>query len=501
MAKEINNCTLFFGDNLEILKDKFPGDEGYFDLIYLDPPFNSNRNYNVIFKEGLTESTAQRHAFEDSWHWNHDSQRALEHLITKTNDKISNLMQALEKTVGHNDVLAYLTMMTIRLIELHRVLKPTGSIYLHCDPTASHYLKIVMDAIFNASNFRNEIVWCYRGGGVPKSDFGNRHDIILRYSKSKNYYFNVEAVRIPYSEESLKRLKYRAKSFRGDRTYDNYDANPKGKHPEDWWEIQPIMPSSKERLGYPTQKPEKLLERIIHASSKEGDWILDPFCGCGTTVSVAERLKRKWVGIDISTLAINLIVSRLSKQFASRALRNKIIVDGLPQDIKGVKALFDKSPWDFEYWALHNVSALPAQNKTKEKMKGADKGIDGVITFYKDVSRQPFEYGKAIVQVKGGHVQRNQIATLKGDMEREKADAGLFISLEEPTRPMIDEAIQAGTFKVGFSRTEYPKIQILTAKDLLEHKNPDLPLGSSYSYHKEAQEIIEDNQSKFEFNR
>ena len=493
----MKNRTLYFGDNLDILREKIPDES--FDLIYLDPPFNSNRSYNVLFKEGIQDSPAQIKAFEDSWHWNRESKQNFDYLVRKTSADISDLMLAFEKIIGHNDMLAYLAMMTVRLIELKRVLKKTGSIYLHCDPTASHYLKIILDAIFGKRNFRNEIVWCYRGGGYPKKDFGRRHDIIFRYSKGSSYYFNVNAVRIPYSQESAERLKYKAKSFRGEKIYDDYEINPEGKHPEDWWEIQPIAPSAKERIGYPTQKPEALLEKIIKASSKEGDRILDPFCGCGTTIAVAERLKRNWVGIDITTLAINLVKYRLRDQFDLGA--RQIYVDGLPTDLAGARELFKKDPFEFEYWVLDLVNAMPAKSKSKNNMRGADKGIDGIIAFHKNIingngngkGNGKWEYGKVIVQVKGGKAQRNQIAALKGDVEREKADAGVFITLEKPTKPMISEAVESGEFTTPITaKKEFPKIQILTIEELLRGKIPELPQGLVKNYYKEAKKSIVD---------
>ena len=205
---------------------------------------------------------------------------------------------------------SYLIMMAVRLLEMKRILRSTGSIYLHCDPTASHYLKSLMDSIFGSSNFRNEIVWAYRGGGVPKSDFARKHDIMFRYGKTKAVTFNVDAVRVPYSQDSADRLQYTARAFRSSGTYDNYRPNPKGKHPEDWWVMQPIMPSSRERLGYPTQKPLALLDRVIKASSNPGDVVLDPFCGCATTCIAAERLDRQWIGIDLSPLAVKLVEQR-----------------------------------------------------------------------------------------------------------------------------------------------------------------------------------------------
>lgn len=532
----MKNRTLFFGDNLEILRKKI-ADES-FDLIYLDPPFNSNRNYNVLFREGLQDSPAQVHAFEDSWHWSRESKENFDYLVTKTNENISNLMLALEKTIGHNDMLAYLTMMATRLIELHRVLKKTGSIYLHCDPTASHYLKIVLDVIFGKENFVNEIIWkrTHAHGGGERG-FSRIHDIILFYSKDKKFLFYRQHQ--PYSETYIKNFfrysdkngRYRLVVVHGaGASKSDYEWKgikpPSGRHwaykkekmekldkngkiqysktgmpyvkqyldekegvlvSDLWADVEVIHSQSGERLGYPTQKPEALLERIIKASSKDGDWILDPFCGCGTTVSVAEKLKRNWAGIDVTTLAINLIKRRLKDQY--RLGDKQIIVDGLPTDPAGARELFKKDPFQFEYWALDLVEAMPAQNKSKDNMKGADKGIDGIITFIKNFTNGNKEYGKIVVQVKGGHVQRNQIATLKGDVDREKADGGVFITLEKPTAPMNSEAIDAGSFTVSFSREEFPKIQIITVEDLLHGKKINLPLGYAKNYHKEAKAV------------
>ncbi len=488
----MQNRTLYFGDNLEILRKKIADQS--FDLIYLDPPFNSNRNYNVLFKEGLQDSPAQVKAFDDSWHWTRESKETFDYLVTKTNQNISNLMLALEKNIGHNDMMAYLTMMTIRLIELHRVLKKTGSLYLHCDPTASHYLKIVLDVIFGNKYFMNEIIWHKNSGGIGRTAFSKRHDTILVYNKTSDYFYDGKAVGDlreqnegtfgGYFGVDANGRKYREVRKAG-KVYKYYMDEP--RNPDDVWEIPQIPERDKtERLGYPTQKPEALLERIVKASSKENDWVLDPFCGCGTTVSVAERLKRNWVGIDVTALAINLIKHRLEKQFDLGY--KQIIVDGLPTDLGGAKELFKKDPFEFEYWALDLVNAMPAQSKTKENMRGADKGIDGVITFIKGTKNGgDYDYGRAIIQVKGGGVQRNQIATLKSDTEREKADAGIFITLEKPTKPMIEEAIDAGGFKTVLTgQKEFPKIQILTIEELLRGKKPDLPHGLVKSYYKEA---------------
>jgi len=501
----LQNRTLFFGDNLEILRDKIPDES--FDLIYLDPPFNSNRDYNVLFKEGLADSEAQVQAFEDSWHWSEDAQKTFEELVgtrpskAKINQTISELMLALEKLVGKNDMLAYLTMMTIRLIELKRVLKTTGSLYLHCDPTASHYLKIIMDAIFDKRNFRNEIIWHKNSGGIGRSAYSKRHDTLLYYSKSNDYFYDGKAIGElreqkegtfgGYFGHDEDGRKYREVRKAG-KIYKYYMDEP--RNPEDVWEVPQIPERDKtERLGYPTQKPEALLERVIKASSKQGDWVLDPFCGCGTTVSVSEKLDRQWVGIDITALAINLVKHRLEKQFPEKPMH--IELDGLPKDLTGAKSLFKRDPFEFEYWCLDLVNAMPAQSKSRENMRGADQGIDGIINFVKDIKNGQQIYGKVLVQVKGGGVKRSDIATLKGDVEREKADAGLFITLEEPTGPMKSEAISAGSFKVDFAKVEFPRIQILTVKELLTGKKANLPLGANI-YYKEAKKVKTGNKNQ-----
>lgn len=295
--------TIFTGDNLHVMRGM---NSDSVDLIYLDPPFNSNRTYAAPIG-----SEAAGAAFKDTWTLSDVD--LIEHNKLKTDSKG---IFAIIETARHTHskgMFSYLVMMATRLVEMKRILKPTGSIYLHCDPTAGHYLKILMDAIFGTGNFRNEIVWCYRGGGVPKRDFARKHDTIFRYALSDEITFNVDRVRIPYSTNSMERLEYEARAFRGDKVYEGYRPNEKGKHPEDWWNIQPIMPSSKERLGYPTQKPLALLERIIEASSNEGDIVFDPFCGCATTLVASDQLKRGWVGIDISPKAVELVVERIKK--------------------------------------------------------------------------------------------------------------------------------------------------------------------------------------------
>jgi len=314
----VKNRTIFNRDNLDILRGI---NSQCIDLIYLDPPFNKNKKFTAPIG-----SSAEGAEFSDIFR---EEDVKSEWLITIEEDQpeLYHYLNGI-RGVGNSYNFAYLAYMAIRLIECRRVLTQTGSIYLHCDPTMSHYLKTTMDCIFGEKNFRNEIVWCYRGGGVPKDDFAKKHDLIFRYSKGKSVVFNVDDVRTPYSEESTLRLQYTARSFRTSRVYDQYKPNPRGKHPEDWWEMQPIMPSSKERTGYPTQKPLKLLQRIIKASCPEDGIVLDPFCGCATTCVAAEQLDRKWIGIDVSFKAYELVKERLTKEAADPGdilkFRNKI---------------------------------------------------------------------------------------------------------------------------------------------------------------------------------
>lgn len=286
--------NLYYGDNLEVLRESIK-DESV-DLIYLDPPFNSKRGYNLLFKSpDGHESNAQITAFDDSWHWNAQAEREFTEILHQKNTDVAEMMQALRKFLGENDMMAYLTMMCNRLLELHRVLKPTGSLYLHCDPTASHYLKIVLDGVFGSQNLRNEVVWCYRRYTAAANRFQRLHDIILFYSKTENATFN--QILIPYGEKSGEMDSHykqdeNGKWYRWQKRKDNEPYKiylSEGVRLGDWWDIPIINASSSERLGYPTQKPLALLERIITASSNEGDVLLDPFCGCGTAVHAAEK--------------------------------------------------------------------------------------------------------------------------------------------------------------------------------------------------------------------
>jgi site-specific DNA-methyltransferase (adenine-specific) len=479
---------LYYGDNLDILK-KHIKDESI-DLIYLDPPFQSGKNYNQIFQPqagGIKGETAQRQAFEDTWTWGEEAELEYTGLITGTltkeppSQKLIDLMKAMWGYLGECPLLAYLCMMSPRLLEMRRVLRPTGSIYLHCDPTASHYLKLLMDAVFGTGNFRNEIVWCYKGPTRVKADFPRKHDIILRYSKGSNPYFNSKNIKIPYSESFLKRREQaegKGGIFKGGQKKQEEELKKyqEGKLPEDWWNDIPSggQISRKELVGYPTQKPEALLERIIKASSNEGDTVLDPFCGCGTTVAVAEKTNRKWIGVDITYLAIDVIKKRIAKENEKRVEKDKIKenihfkIDGIPTSVYSAGRLAEQKPFDFEIWAVSKLNGTPTT-------KTGDKGIDGVINFIDPTKKD--KIGKGIISVKGGHsINPGMVRDLKGTIQSQNADFGILITAENPTRGMIEEAVKEGSFNFcyheGTVSMKIPKIQLLTIEDLFTDPIP-----------------------------
>lgn len=523
---------LYYGDNLYILRnhDYFPNE--CVDLIYLDPPFNSNRNYNVLFKdESGRDSDAQITAFEDTWHWGQEAENTFHELVTDAPAAVSVAIDALRKIVGRNQMMAYLVMMTARLVELHRVLKPTGSLYLHCDPTASHYLKIILDTIFGAEQFRNEIIWkrSHPHGNVSRS-YGSIHDVIFFYSKSDNYTWNTvyrpyflengeldpelaETVLKQYrmvdkdtgrlfqatsllnpnpdrpnltyefhghlkvwrwTQERMKKAEsegrlYLPKEGKGIPREKRFLDEQKGIPAQDIWnDINPLMGSSAERLGYPTQKPIALLERIIQASSNLGDVVLDPFCGCGTAIAAAQKLERQWIGIDITHLSIALQRYRLKDMFPDATLE----VIGEPTSIGSARQLAEDDRHQFEWWALSLIEAKPIGGTagSRKGKKGSDRGIDGVISFLDFGGKSE----RVVVQVKSGKVKVGDIRDLVGTVDREKAAIGVFLTLEAPTSHMTREAVSAGFFtsKMG---ERFPKIQILTIEDIFNGKRVEMP--------------------------
>lgn len=520
---------LFYGDNLDVLRDEIASES--VDLVYLDPPFNSNANYNILFKSKTGEgSDSQIEAFEDTWHWNDTAEEAFDQVIRSGNTNAAELLRAFRSFLGENDMMAYLAMMAIRLIELHRVLKPTGSLYLHCDPTASHYLKLLLDGVFGADKFRSELIWKRSSAHNSARRYGPVHDVIFFYTKTDDYVWNPAYQAIPQEtvdqwynnvEEGTERRFNRA-----DMTAPGIRSGPSGA---DWrgisvtaknrhwaipgflklgalaatdaldeldrqgrlfWpkreggvpmlkryldestgiaaqdvmtDIQPLNNVAKERLGYPTQKPLALLERIIAASSNEGDVVLDPFCGCGTAIHAAQKLGRTWIGIDVTHLAISLIEKRLKDAFPGIEFE----VHGTPKDLASAVDLAARDKYQFQWWAVSMVEALPFGGKKK----GADGGIDGIIYFKPDGKRTE----KALVSVKGGgNVSVNMIRDLHSAMEREKAPIGVFITAALPTRPMETEAAAVGRFEDEWGRT-YPRLQIITLAELFQGKKPDIP--------------------------
>jgi len=465
--------TLYYGDNLDIIRKHVHDDS--IDLIYLDPPFNSKANYNILYKEISGEfSDAQITAFEDTWHWGDNAESTFTEIVDTAPANVVEMMIAFRSFIGSNDMMAYLAMMCIRLIELRRVLKDTGSIYLHCDPTASHYLKILMDAIFDKRNYRNEIVWI-RGtasGGKAGGDKAvPNHDIILAYIKDLNKFYYKRQY-IPYEDFYIKeRFKYTDENGRRYRLQLNnrkqYLDESKGKPLSDvWLDIYPINPMAKEKLGYPTQKPEALLDRIIKASSNEGDIVLDPFCGCGTAVTTAQKLNRNWIGIDITHLAINIIKLRLKSMFGIEPRKDYKVV-GEPEDLTSAIALANQNRYQFQWWATSLIDAKPYG----DKKKGKDTGIDGFI-FFMDKGH---ETKKCIVSVKSGNVQPTDIRDLIGVLSRENAEIGVFITLQEPSSGMKTTAVSAGYYRSQLSGKDYPKIQILTIEELLNGIKPKIP--------------------------
>ena len=480
---------LYYGDNLHVLRDRASFPDESVDLIYLDPPFNSQRDYNLLFKSPKGhESEAQITAFEDSWHWGEQAEREFDEIIHGKNTDLASIMNALRSFLGENDMMAYLTMMANRLLELHRVLKTTGSIYLHCDPTASHYLKVVMDGVFGKENYRNEIIWSYRRWPSPAKNFQWMHDSILFYTKKpKANTFHVEYE--ANSDSYTKRFKGKTQVLDEETKTRKLvvDAPSKGLPRRDVWEMSILAGSSNERLGYPTQKPLALLERIIAASSNEGDVVLDPFCGCGTAVHAAQNLKRKWIGIDITHLAISLIEKRLRGAF-----KNGLVfeVHGTPKDLDAARDLAMRDKYQFQWWAVSLVEAQPFQGKKK----GADGGIDG-LKFFHDVDKAGVR--KIVVSVKGGGLKADDVRALNHVREREKADFAFLISIETPTKGMVGDAASAGLF-VSASGKKYPRVQLLTIERLLEGKQrgehpdytPDLNFKKAKAENTDEQVIL-----------
>ncbi|MBA4747613.1 MAG: restriction endonuclease [Sphingopyxis sp.] len=544
---------LYYGDNLDVLREHIRDES--IDLIYLDPPFNSNANYNILFKSPAgVGADSQIEAFEDTWHWNDKAEGAFHDVMTSGNTDVAELLRAMRGFLKENDMMAYLAMMAVRLIELHRVLKPTGSLYLHCDPTASHYLKLLLDGVFGAG-FRSEISWkrssAHNDGKQGRNQYGNVRDIIFFYTKGKNWtwnwlYTNYDQSYIDsaYRHADPDGRKYR----RGDLTAAkpggdvSYGWPIKRQIGGDWeadltdeylspiagWEYKQIPPykgrfwaysranmqeyarqnrlayassgmpeykryldempgvplqnswddivpaAGKENLGYPTQKPLALLERIINASSNEGDVVLDPFCGCGTAVDAAQKLGRQWIGIDVTHLSIGLIERRMKDRYGD-ALQYEVI--GTPNDRASAEKLAAEEPHQFQYWITQAIGGQPYQGGRK----GMDRGIDGFIYYTKpnltDQGAVKSTTEAAIISVKAGQrVGVAMVRNLKGVMEREKADIGIFVCVIMPTREMEKEAASAGVYTDAQTGQTYPRLQIYTLAEYFAGLRPKVPM-------------------------
>lgn len=550
---------LYYGDNIDILRDSVP--HRSVDLIYLDPPFNSNRTYNVVFgAKHPSQAGAQIQAFDDTWTWTPETERSYLDLVNGGAPlRVADALLGFHSLLGEHDLLAYLVMMAPRLVALHEVLKPTGSIYLHCDPTASHYLKILMDAVFGQEHFRSEIIWRRTGTHSKVRRFGPIHDTILFYTKSYTYTWN--GSKRPYmrghveqyfvEDEEGWRTNYYGNVLTGSGTrngesgkpWQGIDPTAKGRHwavpgallddvdedlselgqhakmdrllelgyitivpgqawplyehrltPSDGtpvpdiWAFQPytegtvfgteagidddvrwLSTQDQERLGYPTQKPLDLLKRIIGVSTNPGDVVLDPFCGCGTTVDAAQGLQRCWVGIDITFLAVDLIRRRLEGVYGSAA---DFIISGIPRDVLSARALFKRSHFEFERWA---VSLVDGEPKAKP---GGDRGVDGVARFPLD-SKAKGVTGRVLISVKGGKdIKPEYVRELEGTVRGHKAEMGLLITLENPTQGMTDTANHFASYKWPVTQNagqEFQRIQIVTIEDLLSGRRPQLP--------------------------
>lgn len=514
---------LHYGDNLEVLRRYVP--DASVDLIYLDPPFNSNRAYNVLFSRQGFDDTAQVQAFDDAWRWTPVTEQQFdEYANGGLPFAVADALGAFRTLVGTTDMLAYLVNMAPRLVELHRVLKRTGSLYLHCDPTASHYLKILLDAVFGAEQFRNEVIWKRSHGHNSAQRYGPSHDVLLLYGKSRTACWNqvFQKYDPAYVEKHFRHLDADGRRYKHENPtgagvrrgatgepWRGIDPTSKGRHwarppaemdkldqaglihwpakvgawpyvklylderlgmplQDVWTDIDPINMVATERLGYPTQKPVSLLARIIAASSNPGDVVLDPFCGCGTTIDAAVRLQRRWIGIDVTYIAVDLIRKRLLDSFGP-SVSSTYTVTGIPSDLRGAQALMDQSPFEFERWAVSLVDGTP-----NEKQVG-DGGFDGIIRFHHAEGKGPAD-GRILVSVKGGRqLNPSMVQALDGALTTHRAHMGIFVTLNPPTRGMVDTAHHGGNYIWPANGQRYPRLQIMTVAELLAGKRPQTP--------------------------
>ena len=542
---------LFYGDNLEVLRKYIDSDS--IDLCYIDPPFNSKRNYNQIYNNIGKEDKAQAQAFIDTWEWDNYADDGFQQIMGNTNNVFAKqsieLLSGLSKVIGKGSLLAYLVHMTLRIAEIYRVLKPTGCFYLHCDPTASHYLKLIIDSIFvsQGGDYLNEITWkrnfTKKGSQYKMHRFANNCDIIFFYSKSGKYFFETpktklvdkneieklydkvddknkrfksEPIELPsmmarenlryeykgylpaygwmMNKEKLEDLDSKGKLYftkNGKPRRKNFMEDYSGTEADNLWiDLLPLGQKQSEAMGYPTQKPEALLERIITASSQDGDTVLDAYCGCGTTVSVATNLKRKWIGIDITYQSISLILKRLEETF-SKDVADSIELNGVPKDLASAIALAhkkdDRTRKEFEKWAVLTYSNNKAMINEK---KGADHGIDGMAFMMEGAET----FKDILFSVKSGHPNLSQFRDFLHVVKRDNAAIGIFITLEDPTREMISEAIKIGKYTNPLTEQTYEKVSIVTIEEILAGERLNVP--TSIQILKKAEVTKNKNQHK-----
>ena len=427
--------TLYHGDCLDVMNG---WEAGCVDLIYLDPPFNSNANYNILYGKDQAgkprDDPAQFTVFKDTWYWGADAGRRVEEISRATAHPAHRAIKGLAEMLPETGMLAYLVYMAERIAAMHRVLKDTGSIYLHCDPTASHYLKPILDCVFGARNFRNEIVWCYSSTSQATNWFPKKHDIIYFYSKSAKHKLNHDKIRVPFKKPLVRHG--RTWKSANKKTLESMTA--KGKIPEDWWvDIFPVNSMAKERTGYPTQKPVALLERIIKASSNEGDIVLDPFCGCGTAAEAAYKLGRRLIGIDISPY----VITRVCRDRLKHA--EGISIQGLPTDMDSTREMAEADRFLFEQWA---VTTLPGF-EPNDKQTG-DGGIDGRGFL---LNPPTDEKGRCVVQVKSGGFTPDNLRALLSKITGGYASMGIFVTMDKigDTKTVHDCVANAGQFTEG----------------------------------------------------
>ena len=518
----ITGNLLVYGDNLRVMRESPYFRDESVDLVYLDPPFKHDEKYNVLFRAKTgTPSQAQVRAFDDAWNWEDAAKIAYHDVMENSPLEVRRTIHALENVLGRNDMFAYLCMMAPRLVELSRVLRSTGSIYLHCDPAASHYLKLLMDAVFGEDNFRNDIVWKRKAGRGETNKaairFGVTTDNILFYARSKEAVFNrqhrpsnPDYIKSKFTHKEPNGRIYRLDNITSPSPRPNLVYEYKGHKPPPngwavsrermeqmdregrlfipddpnrriqrkryldelegenvdslWDDIPPLNSQAKERLGYPTQKPEALLERIIQASTNEGDVVLDPFCGCGTTIAAAQSLKRKWIGIDVAYEAINIIRERLKKVSLEDGVHYNIWGD--PESLEDAISLANEHKYQFQWWAVRRLGARDIDYK-----RGADKGVDGRLVLRAE--RLGKRLPEAIIQVKAGKATRSHVATLIGDVEGENVELGVLVTRDKPTKAMREAASRMGEYTDG--KEWYPRIQMLTAEDIINDKRVRYP--------------------------